>query len=240
MMRAAFDAAGLGGWAYGIRDVPPAGLADAVAELRGDAYAGANVTIPHKVAVMGLLDEIEDEARALGAVNTISKRGGRLTGANTDVIGMREALAEVGVGAAGATALVLGAGGSARAAAAALAGARVTFVARRPEAAGRLRPVIAWADPAWHDLARDADVLVNATPLGRHGEDPLPASLEPRGAVVDLVYVAGGTPLVRRARELALRCADGWSILVGQGAAAFTAWTGRPAPREVMRSALST
>jgi shikimate dehydrogenase len=240
MMRAAFHAAGLGDWDYRIRDVPPAELAGAVAELRGEAYAGANVTIPHKVAVMEFLDEVDDEARALGAVNTISKRGGRLTGANTDVVGLREALAEVGVVVAGTTALVLGAGGSARAAAAALAGARITFVARRPAAAGPLQPVVAWSDPAWHALAREADVLVNATPLGRRGENPLPASVEPRGAVVDLVYVTGGTPLVRRARELALRCADGWSILVGQGAAAFTAWTGRPAPREVMRSALST
>jgi shikimate dehydrogenase len=240
MMRAAFAAAGLDDWEYGIRDVAPEGLAAAVAELRGEAYAGANVTIPHKVAVIELLDEVDEEARALGAVNTISKRGGRLAGANTDVIGLREALAEVGVSGPGATALVLGAGGSARAAASALAGARVTFVARRPAAAGPLQPVVAWSDPAWHALARAADVVVNATPLGRGGENPLPEAVEPRGAVVDLVYATGGTPLVRRARELGLRCADGWTILVGQGAAAFTAWTGLRAPREVMRSALST
>jgi shikimate dehydrogenase len=99
--------------------------------------------------------------------------------------------------------------------------------------------VLAWSDPQWTVLARHADLLLNATPLGRRGEMPLrPGQLPPRGAVVDLVYVQGGTPLVRRARQLGLRCADGWSVLLAQGAAAFQAWTLRPAPVDAMRAAL--
>ncbi|TMF88111.1 MAG: shikimate dehydrogenase [Chloroflexi bacterium] len=238
MQRAAFTAAGLRGWDYRIHDVAPEGLGGAVALLREAEYAGANVTIPHKVRVMEHVDGVDGEASAVGAVNTICRQEGRLVGMNTDVVGLRAALAEVGVDPVGAPALVLGAGGSARAAAVALAGARVTYVARRPEAAGPLKPVLAWDDPAWHRLAASADVLVNATPLGRQGEAALPPGVEPGGAVIDLVYVRGGTPLTALAASLGRPCADGWSILVAQGAAAFTAWTGRPAPIAAMTAAL--
>ena len=239
MQTAAFRAAGLD-WTYELVDVPPERLAGAVEALRGPGVRGANVTIPHKVAVMSLLDGFEGEAEAVGAVNTIRTQGGRLVGSNTDVIALREALAAVGVEAHGAEAVILGAGGSARAAAAALGGARICFVARRPAAAAGLAGVaLAWDDPNWLVRARHADVLVNATPLGRHGEMPLrPGVLPPRGAVIDLVYVPGGTPLVRRARQLGLRCADGWDVLLAQGAAAFQAWTGLQAPVEAMRAAL--
>ncbi|HEY8641557.1 MAG TPA: shikimate dehydrogenase [Candidatus Dormibacteraeota bacterium] len=240
MQRAAFAAAGLQGWDYQICDVPPEQLAEAVGRLRDGDHAGANVTIPHKVRVMDLLDQVEGEAREVGAVNCIACRGPELIGTNTDVVGVRSALAAVGVGPLGASAVVLGAGGSARAVAAALRGASVTYVARRPGAAGPLAPVLAWDDPAWHALAAAADLVVNATPLGRHGESALPEGLEPRGAVIDLVYVKGGTPLTRLAARLVRPCVDGWSILVAQGAAAFTAWTGRPAPVRAMTAALET
>jgi shikimate dehydrogenase len=238
MQRAAFAATGLHGWDYQIYDVPPERLAEAVGELRGGDYAGANVTIPHKVRVMDFLDHVDAEAREVGAVNCIARRESQLIGLNTDVVGVRAALAGVGVDPAGASAVVLGVGGSARAVAAALRGARVTYVARRPETAGPLTPVLAWADPAWHALAAAADLVVNATPMGRHGESALPEGLEPRGAVIDLVYAKGGTPLTRLAARLARPCADGWTILVAQGAAAFTAWTGRPAPVQAMTAAL--
>ncbi len=240
MQTAAFRWARLA-WTYEIVDVPPERLPVAVGALREPDAAGANVTIPHKVAVMSLLDRLEGEALDAGAVNTIRRTAdGRLIGSNTDVVGVRVALGAVGVEPAGARVVVLGAGGSARAAAIALRSADLTFVARRPEAGARLPGrVLAWSDPAWPGLVRRADLLVNATPLGRRGEMPLrPASLPPRGAVIDLVYVAGGTPLVRRARQLGLRCADGWTVLLAQGAAAFQAWTGLDAPVEVMRAAL--
>jgi shikimate dehydrogenase len=239
MHAAAFRAAGLP-WTYELADVPPERLPEAVAALRQPEAAGANVTIPYKVAVMALLDELEGDAVAVGAVNTIRREADRLVGSNTDVVGVRVALGAVGVEPAGARAVVLGVGGSARAAAVALEGANVTFVARRPEAgAGLPGTVVDWGDPTWAALARHADVVVNATPLGRRGEMPLrPAHLPPRGAIVDLVYVDGGTPLVRRARRLGLRCVDGWSVLLAQGAAAFQAWTSLDAPVDAMREAL--
>jgi shikimate dehydrogenase len=239
MQAAAFRAAGLN-WTYELADVPAERLPEAIAALREPDARGANVTIPHKVAVMSLLDAFEAEAQAVGAVNTVCKQAGRLVGANTDVAALREAAASVGVEPHGADVVVLGAGGSARAAAVALAGARLCFVARRPEAAAGLAgTALAWDDPNWLARARHADLLVNATPLGRRGEMPLrPGALPPRGAVIDLVYVRGGTPLVRRARQLGIRCVDGWAILLAQGAAAFQAWTGRPAPIDAMRAAL--
>jgi shikimate dehydrogenase len=236
---AAFAAAGLD-WSYELLDIPAERLPEAVASLRAPPLMGANVTIPYKVAAMSLLDALEGEARAAGAINTVRREAGRLIGSNTDVTGVRVALGAAGVEPVGATVLVLGAGGSARAAAVALAGARLTFVARRPEAAAGLPgETLGWEDPAWPLRARHADVIVNATPLGRRGEMPMrPSSLPPRGAVIDLVYVTGGTPLVRRARQLGLRCVDGWSVLLAQGAASFQAWTGVEAPLEAMRAAL--
>lgn len=239
MQSAAFRAAGLDDWSYELRDVPPGELADAVAELRGGGYAGANVTIPHKVAVIELLDEVDHVARAAGAVNCIVSRPERLAGFNTDVAGIVAAAAEAGY--RGGEVVVLGAGGSARAVAVALTGQPVAWVARSPHrAAGSgLEPVYAWDDPAWHGHLDAAALLVNATPLGRQGELPVDVRELPHDAcVVDLVYVEGGTPLVRAARERGLGVADGWTVLLEQGAAAFELWTGRPAPRDAMREAL--
>ncbi|MFZ0214888.1 MAG: shikimate dehydrogenase [Candidatus Dormiibacterota bacterium] len=239
MHAAAFAAAGLD-WGYGLLDVAPEELPEAVLGLRDEAVAGANVTIPHKVAVMRLLDELEGDALAAGAVNTIRKDADQLVGSNTDVEGVRGALTEVGVDPVGAEVLILGVGGSARAAAVALRGARLTFVARRPEAgAGLPGEVLGWDDSDWMQRARRANLILNTTPLGRRGELPIrPNVLPSRGAVIDLVYIDGGTPLVRRARQLGLRAVDGWGILVAQGAASFTAWTGLPAPVEAMRDAV--
>src|SRR5438067_675154 len=173
MQTAAFRAAGLD-WTYDLVDVPAERLPEAIDALREPRARGANVTIPHKVPVMSLIDGLEGEASAVGAVNTIRNDGRRLVGSNTDVPAIREAVAAVGVEAHGADVVILGAGGSARAAAAALAGARLCFVARRPEAAAGLTGVVlAWDDPYWLVRARHADVLVNATPLGRRGEMPL-------------------------------------------------------------------
>lgn len=241
MQGAAFAAIGLD-WTYELMDVPPERLRDAVERLRDPGCAGANVTIPHKTAVMALVDRVDGEAREAQAVNTIRRQGGagRLIGSNTDVMGIRAAVGAVGVEPTGSLVVVLGAGGSARAAGVALRGARLTFVARRPEAAvGMPGEVLSWRMPEWRARVRHADLLLNATPVGRLGDMPLrPGYLPPRGAVIDLVYVSGGTPLVRRARQLGIRCVDGWSILLAQGAAAFETWTGRPAPLEVMRAAL--
>jgi len=239
MQNAAFQALGMDDWSYELLDVPPEGLASAVEGLRAQDVAGANVTIPHKQAVMEQLDTISPEALRARAVNTIVKEGGRLGGFNTDIAAIRMAVDEVGVEPEGASAVILGAGGGARASAVALEGAHLTFICRRPDEADLPGRVVAWTDRSVPSLTRSADVLVNATPLGRHEEMPLrPAALPQAGAVIDLVYVTGGTPLVRKARSLGLRAVDGWEILLAQGAAAFLMWTGRSAPMDAMRDTL--
>ena len=238
MQNAAFTAARLD-WAYELLDVPPERLKAAVDGLRAPEVRGANVTIPYKQAVMDLLDVIDPPAVKVRAVNTIINDGGRLSGLNTDIAAIRAAVALTRVEPAGAAAVVLGTGGAARAASAALEGAHVTFVSRHPAKVDVGGRVIGWDMPSLAAATRAADILVNATPLGRHGEMPIrPAALPEHGAVIDLVYVAGGTPLVRKARSLGLRTVDGWEILLRQGAAAFELWTGRDAPFEAMRHTL--
>jgi shikimate dehydrogenase len=238
MHNAAFRALGME-WTYELLDVEPTGLSGALALLRGDGVRGANVTIPYKQSVMEHLDAIDDAAMRARAVNTIVNEDGRLAGHNTDIAAIRRAADRLGVAAHGANVVVLGAGGAARATGQALAGAHLTFVTRHPQDADVPGRAVGWNDPGVVALTRAADVLVNATPLGRREEMPLrPAALPREGAVIDLVYVTGGTPLVRKARSLGLRTADGWEILLEQGAAAFGLWTGRSAPVEAMRETL--
>ncbi len=238
MQTAAFQAVGLD-WTYELLDVPAGELAGAVRRLREEDVAGANVTVPHKQTVIEHLDAVDAEALRARAVNTIAREGVRLIGSNTDIVGIRAAVDEVGVVSRGAQVVILGAGGSARAAAYAVEGAHLTFVARRPALVDVPGRVVAWSDPDWPRQARSADLLINATPLGRRDEMPLRPNALPRdGAVIDLVYVRGGTPLVRKARSLGLRTADGWGILLAQGARSFEIWTGKAAPLEAMRQTL--
>lgn len=238
MQNAAFLALGMD-WTYELLDVLPAQLRDVVGRVRAADCGGANVTIPYKLAVMDHLDRVDAEALRARAVNTIAKDGERLVGSNTDIVAIRSAIAEVVVDPHGANVVILGAGGSARAAAVALEGAHVTFVVRRPDEVDVPGRVVAWDDPAWPGQVRAADLLLNATPLGRRDEMPLRPNALPRdGAVIDLVYIKGGTPLVRKARSLGLRAADGWGILLAQGARSFETWTGKAAPLDAMRQTL--
>ncbi|TMD98721.1 MAG: shikimate dehydrogenase [Chloroflexi bacterium] len=238
MHNAAFQALGLAG-SYELLDITPDDLHTTLEGLRAPDVAGANVTIPYKQAVMEHLDGIDDEAMRARAVNTIVNEDGRLNGLNTDIAGIRHAVEEVAVDPHGAHAVILGAGGAARAAAQALEGAHLTFVTRHPDDAIVPGKTVGWDDPGVVSLTRSADVLVNATPLGRREEMPLrPAALPKDGAVIDLVYVTGGTPLVRKARSLGLRTADGWGVLLWQGAVAFELWTGKRAPLDAMRETL--
>jgi len=226
-------------WSYDLLDVPPEGLKAAVAALREPDVAGANVTIPYKQAVMEHLDAIAPDAMRARAVNTIVNDGGRLGGFNTDIPAIRGAVEQVGVEPRSANAVILGGGGAARATAAALEGSHLTFVVRHLRGADVPGKVIGWSDPSVPTLTRAADLLFNATPLGRNEEMPLrPAALPRSGAVIDLVYVTGGTPLVRKARSLGLPTVDGWQILLAQGTESFLLWTGRAAPVDVMRDTL--
>ncbi len=233
---------------YEAVDVAPERLADAVAALRADDALGANATIPHKESVARLLDELADEARAIGAVNTIVRRGSVLAGHNTDGTGFQAAAAEAGLWPTGARVLVLGAGGAARACVhTLLAGNDVLVANRSPRRAERLaREVVVngaharlveWPHGgALRELR--VDVVVNASPLGMAGEDPL-AGADLPAVVLDIVPTLDQTPLVIRARENQnVRVMDGLAMLLHQAAGSFELWTGLPAPLEVMRAAL--
>lgn len=228
----------------------------AVRGLVALGFRGANVTIPHKGAVIPFLDELSDDARLAEAVNTITVDGGRARGHNTDVEGVRGALASIAGGApAGEPALVFGAGGAARAAALALArlGCPLTVVNRTPAAAERLAALVTAGVPGaecrWLPLPdlteRDVHrqrVLVNATSLGMGGEGKVPALIADNvsaGQVVfDAVYAAGPTDFLVAAQARGATVVDGLTMLLGQAAAAFSLWTGVPAPLEVMRDAV--
>lgn len=245
MQQAALDALGLRA-TYEALDVPPDALAAAVAALRSEPWWGANVSVPHKEAVVPLLDALRPTARRLGAVNTIVREGDRLVGENTDLAGFARALDALGAFGDGATAVVLGAGGAARAVVAALRdrGVRVAVANRslaRAEAlvaelgAGGARVLAAGEVEA---AVRGADLLVQTTTVGMAGGppgSPLPDGVLPRaGAVVDLVYRPARTPLLRAAAAAGLAVQNGLPMLVWQGAAAFEAWTGRTAPADAM------
>lgn len=252
MQNAAFAALGLP-HRYELMRVTPAELRDAIARVRGDDVLGANVTIPHKEKVARSLDGVEETARRIGAVNTLFKRTGSLRGDNTDGPGFGDALAEKGVELGGRSVLLLGAGGAAKACADHLlrAGAAVTLVNRSAPRGELLvatvhalmpsgSPGSAFGVAAWPVTSLEGyDVVVNATALGLHGEDPLDGVALPRGvAVVDVVATAEETPLIARARAAGCVAVDGLIMLLHQGARAFRLWTGLDAPVGVMRAAL--
>lgn len=242
MHNAALAAAGLP-VRYEARHVEAGALA---AALRGlvRASAAGNVTVPHKEAVARLCAELSPLARRVGAVNTFWSDRGRLVGDNTDVGGF-EALVARTLAAAPPPRwriALLGAGGSAAAVLAALErqpGASVALHARtRGRAvalARRFAPLCTVADEV-EAAVRDADLVVNSTPVGLTGDAmPIaPALLPPGAAVVDLVYRPGETAWVRAARDRGHRASDGLAMLVEQGALAFERWFGRPPDREAM------
>ena len=231
---------------------PPEKLEAAVSGLSAADVKGFNLTTPHKTAILPMLAEIRPAARAIGAVNTVRNDGGRLSGANTDGEGFLRSLAEdLSFDPAGKEALLLGAGGAARAIAFALLGAgvsRLVIANRTPARAESLAadcrgqhsgPAIEAA--SINDLAGGAPhLLVNATTVGM-GDGNGPGALEAlcvREAGAGIVYHPLETPLLTQARALGLTHTNGIGMLLYQGAAAFTFWTGREAPVKVMRAAL--
>jgi shikimate dehydrogenase len=241
MHNAALAATGLDGeYVYERIAVLPDDFRQTVRNLPGQGYAGVNVTIPHKEAALALATDASDEARAIGAANTLTfGDDGTIRADNTDAPGLLDALGDPPP----RSALVLGAGGSARAAAYALrsTGAAVAVWNRT---AARARQLAAGIGVAAVDAPVAAEVLVNCTSAGLR--DPaetfkeLPLSADDLGeyaCVVDLVYRDGGTELLRQAGRRGCRCVDGLEILVHQGARSFRIWTGRSAPVDVMRRA---
>jgi shikimate dehydrogenase len=216
---------------------------------------GLNITVPHKEKVLPLLDDITEDARVIGAVNTIEVREGRLIGHNTDGRGFLRSLVEdAHFRPRGKTFAITGAGGAARAVGCslALAGARAVLfhdvdmgkaTKLATELSRNVGPVArALGADAFAGQAVLADCLINATPMGLRPEDALPIAQELIGKkhlVCDLVYNPKNTKLLQKARLRGAKTLGGIGMLLYQGVIAFEIWTGKKAPVEIMRKALA-
>ena len=241
MHNAAYAALGLDA-VFVAFDVPPDRLASAIGGARALGLRQLAVSLPHKQSVMAYLDEIDETARRIGAVNTVTLRAGRLVGSNTDWLGLTRAL-ERETKLEGRRAVVLGAGGTARAAVFGLraGGAHVTVLNRTPARAEALaRELGAEHAGALESLAAlEWDVLVNTTSVGlRSDASPVPAAaLRHGGVVFDAVYEPAETRLLRDARACGARVVAGKWMLVEQALEQIRIWSGKLAPREVLADA---
>lgn len=256
MHDAAFDAAGIDA-RYVLLELEPDEVEGAVREARGPDWLGLGVTAPYKRVVTDLVDEVEADAAAIGAVNNVARSAsGGLVGFNTDAPGFQAGV-ELAMGRplSGADLVVAGAGGAAHAVVFAClrAGARRVTVGNRTAAAAselveRFAGVgtgwlsaVALADTAFEMALRSADLAVNATTVGML--DPgmtIPVDVLPATATLfDLVYVPPETPLLQAARARGLRAANGSEMLIAQAAIAFERWTGVAGMADVMRAAVA-
>lgn len=254
MQQAAFDDLGIDA-SYELWDRAPIDLPDAIDELRGDGFLGANVTIPHKERVVPMVDRLTEDASATGAVNTLTREGRRLIGHNTDVPGFKVALDKlVGRQKMPRAAVVMGAGGGARAVVFGLIREgfqRVIVFNRHLHRAeglvkhfGRTAAHMELRAMPWHESIIEAEIaktklLVNATSIGLTSDaSPVPAEvLHGELLVLDLIYAK--TRLLRDAAAAGATTSDGEQMLLHQGAAAFTLWTGQAAPLQVMQTKLA-
>jgi shikimate dehydrogenase len=255
---AAFEALGIEA-RFEAWSTPPEELKGAIQRLRSPEMLGMSVTVPHKEAVIPLLDAVQPAAQAIGAVNCVVKDGARLIGHNTDREGFLRSLRECGFEPEGASVLILGAGGVAHAVAYGLAEtgvASIAFAGRTPQrvaaTAAHLRAVapstlrieeLRWHDEPFGAACREVDLIVNCTPLGMsrtdsEGQSPLlPEHLRPGVYVFDTVYTPLQTALLRQARSALARPVGGLDMLVYQAAACLKLWLGREAPIDIMREA---
>lgn len=243
IMNAAFAADGLDAVLVPI-SVAPDGLATVVAGLRAMKIVGASVTIPHKLAVAALCDELSSAAKTIGAVNCLQLVDGRLVGHNTDCDGFLDGLTSAGFDLKGKRVVLLGAGGAARAVAYGVRGGRAIEVIARKPADVTWATAWPWTEENLRDCFARADLVVDCTSTGLDEATdlafaesvPLDA-LAPSAWVATLVYHRR-TELLQRASARGHSTLDGKSMLVHQGARAFALWTGLPAPVEVMARAL--
>lgn len=245
MHNAAFKALGLD-YCYVPFPVHPDYLKDAVKAIRALNLCGVNVTVPHKEKVMPLLDEINEEASFIGAVNTIVNSEGRLIGYNTDGKGFMQSLIESGISVEGKDILIIGAGGASRAIS--------YYLSQKTKTLYLYNRNKNRAEKLVHDLKKIRNnvtlienissierfhIIINATPLGLKKEDPLPfdtSLLRAEQTVCDLIYKK--TRLLEEASKKGCATLDGLGMLLWQGLFAFELWTGKKPQVEVMRNAL--
>jgi shikimate dehydrogenase len=245
MHNAAFKALGLD-YCYVPFPVHPDYLKDAVKAIRALNLCGVNVTVPHKEKVMALLDEINEEASFIGAVNTIVNSEGRLIGYNTDGKGFMQSLIESGISVEGKDILIIGAGGASRAIS--------YYLSQKTKTLYLYNRNKNRAEKLIHDLKKIRNnvtlienissierfhIIINATPLGLKKEDPLPfdtSLLRAEQTVCDLIYKK--TRLLEEASKKGCATLDGLGMLLWQGLFAFELWTGKKPQVEVMRNAL--
>jgi shikimate dehydrogenase len=256
MFATAFKGAGIDA-TYEAWDTPDDTLEGRINALRGGDYLGANVTIPHKQAVIPYLDGTSDGAARIGAVNTIVHADGKLTGHNTDVAGFARSLKdEGGFDAHGKHTVILGSGGASRAVASALvdAGASTIFVigrtVRKVEGvvltfkphtpSGTTISWAYWGDGSYLNAVGRADLIVNCTPIGTKGSPKADVSpvephlIRPNSIVFDLVYNPAETPLLAAAKAAGAKPVPGLGMLVYQAAESFKLWTGKDADTKAM------
>ncbi|HEX6511654.1 MAG TPA: shikimate dehydrogenase [Chloroflexota bacterium] len=224
---------------YDALETPPERLAAVIGELRGPEWLGCNVTVPHKQAVLPFMAEVSEEALAIGAVNTILSREGKLSGFNTDAAGFLEDMEEQFGPLAGQRVVVLGAGGAARAVCFALRDkSEVVWVLNRtPERAEQLaRDVGGPVRIGGPSHLLECELVVNCTSAGLHeGDSAVPDEWLAEGTqLYDLIYNPPETRLMKAARARGGKAVNGLGMLVRQAAAAFHIWTGMEPPLDVM------
>lgn len=254
MHNAAFQALGMN-WAYLAFHVDPPDLAAALRGACAMGFVGVNLTVPHKILALDVMDDVHSEARKLGAVNTVLFNHGKLRGFNTDGYGISKAIKEeFNLELEGTRILVLGAGGAGRGIAVecALDGAAKLIVANRTLA--KIEPIareVATTKTQFEAVsltldnvrqaAKDVDLIINATSVGLKEGESLgltPDVFSPHHYVYDTIYRPAETELLRTAAKARAKVANGLSMLLYQGAKAFEIWTKRKAPLAVMRRAL--
>jgi shikimate dehydrogenase len=240
---------------YVAQDVAPENLATAIAGARALGYRGLSITMPHKVAALALVDDVDAMARAIGCINTVVNQDGRLIGYNSDGQGALDALGRAGIEVSGRRILVLGSGGAARAVAMTLAmrgqPAELTILGVVADELSRLgQDVAVTTGRAIQTRILDAsslatamkttDVLLHCTPIGMtpNTENSVvpPALLRPTLSVFDAVYNPRRTLLLREAAAAGCRVVEGMEMFLGQAMVQFELWTGKPAPIQAMRA----
>ena len=249
MQRAAFGAAGLAA-RYDAVEVHPDDLRARIEQLRAGRWQGFNVTIPHKVAALELADDPDELASRIGAANTLWSEQGRVRASNTDLVALQAIIGSAELDPSDPV-LLIGAGGAARAALLALtAYENVTIVNRTPANAAalarKLSPqarVLSLDDPETPKAADAAALVINASSIGMAGgpaprRSPIAGSVFDADKVVfDMVYRPLLTPMLDTAQQAGARIIDGLTMLVLQGAASFSIWTGKEPDTDAMRRA---